>query len=212
MDDKLITCPETGHLEQVEIERTSVGLVVVGCSRLRRDGESQCARECTRRLDCRERIAVEDRDRVLLVLAGFDDATAPIAAALADELKQDGFVLELATIDSGALPPLADYDAVVIGVPDRPGRVTRAVTAYVRERREALAGMPAFLFAVSDNPAFDAEGYVARLAQRTGWRPIGWAGFADPRTVSRPKILDFAHRIADEVPVPALRPTMLDDR
>jgi len=57
---KLVTCPESAHLEEIECEATPCGIVIVSCSRL---GEGEmCARECARRLDQR---AARDRDRAM---------------------------------------------------------------------------------------------------------------------------------------------------
>jgi hypothetical protein len=205
MTRKLVTCPETGHLEQLELERTPVGLVIVGCSRLRPEDSPGCARECARRLDCRDRVVVDDRDRVLVVVAGSDGATIAIAETLAVDLRRDGLVVELARLDAGATPPLADYDAVVMAVPAHAGRVTRSARAYIRERREALGAMPTFLVAVGGSAA-DADAYAMRMVERTGWRPVARAAFANP--APGPAILDFARRIADEIPAPAVQPSL----
>jgi hypothetical protein len=56
MPRKLITCPETAHLEDIEYEHTPLGMVIVSCSRFAPDCEPRCARLCAARLDARERL------------------------------------------------------------------------------------------------------------------------------------------------------------
>jgi hypothetical protein len=52
---QLVTCPDTAHLETIEVEQTRFGRVLVGCTRLC-DGEV-CPRTCVARLDQRDRDA-----------------------------------------------------------------------------------------------------------------------------------------------------------
>ena len=55
MERKLITCPETAHLEEIDYERTPLGLVIVGCSRFQPRCALECGCECARRMDRRDR-------------------------------------------------------------------------------------------------------------------------------------------------------------
>lgn len=48
---KLITCPDTAHLEVIEYERTELGTLIAGCSRLSRC-RLECGRVCAALLDC----------------------------------------------------------------------------------------------------------------------------------------------------------------
>jgi hypothetical protein len=50
MKRKLITCPETVHLEVIEFEDTTLGTVIAQCSRLERCG-LQCSRVCAALID-----------------------------------------------------------------------------------------------------------------------------------------------------------------
>ena len=45
MQRKLVTCPDSAHLEEIEYEETSCGMVITACSRYAH-GEIRCAREC----------------------------------------------------------------------------------------------------------------------------------------------------------------------
>ena len=52
---KLVTCPETAHLEEIEYVDTPVGMVIEACSRFRPACAVTCARTCAARLDRRRR-------------------------------------------------------------------------------------------------------------------------------------------------------------
>ena len=196
---KRITCPETGGLEQVELDQTPLGLVVTGCSRYR-DGALACPRTCARRMDRRDRVDLDDRERVIVVLASLRDDAARVASTLAESLAEDWLTVEIADLGTRSPPPLEDYDAVVIGAQVRFGRHARSVIDYIREHREALAALPAFFYSVGGHGVFDRDGYTRRMTRRTGWHPILAATFADASAVQRPDICAFAHQLADEIP------------
>jgi hypothetical protein len=59
MERKLVTCPETAHLEEVEYEVTQCGMLVLACSRFEPSCELECPRECAARLDRRSHVADE---------------------------------------------------------------------------------------------------------------------------------------------------------
>ncbi|HET9623408.1 MAG TPA: flavodoxin domain-containing protein [Kofleriaceae bacterium] len=205
-DKRRITCPETGHLEEVEIERSPLGLVVIGCSRYP-DESLGCPRECARRMDRREHLAVEDRDRILIVVDNRHDEAGHIAAMLAEELAADGLAVERADLSARAMPPLADYDAVVIGAPVRVGRPYQDVIDYVRTQRSELATLPAFLYTVGGRGPTDPDLLADRMTHRTGWRPTMSATFADASPGQRTEIRAFARLIGDEIPA-APQPTL----
>ena len=196
---KRLTCPETGHLEEVELERTPLGLVVLGCSRFP-DRALGCPRECARRMDRRERMNGDTRDRILLVVPDLRGQAARIAEVLVVELAVDGLVAELAELGGGAVPPLADYDAVVIGANVRLHRIDRSVLRYIREQRDTLVMLPAFFYTVGGHGVYDRETYARRMTRRTGWRPTASTTFADAEPLQRPGVHAFARQIADETP------------
>ncbi len=78
---KLVTCPESAHLEEIEYENTPYGIVIVRCSRLG-EGET-CARECARRLD--QRAAQRARTRIAR------GSTPAVIAMPADPYERDDF-------------------------------------------------------------------------------------------------------------------------
>lgn len=202
---KRITCPETGSLEQVDLERTPLGLIVTGCTRYC-DGDLACARECARRMDRRDRKEVDGRERVLLVLANLRDDAAQVATLLAEELAADGLAVELAALGTRSVPPLADYDAVVIGVHARLGHDDRAVMGYIDDRLADLATLPAFFYSVGGR-GFHFESYAGRMARRTGWQPTASWKFADRSEAPRADVRAFARLIGDEIPA-ALQPSL----
>jgi hypothetical protein len=204
MERKLITCPDTGHLEEVELDHTPAGLVVAGCTRFQPRCAIDCPRECARRLDRRDREAVEDRQRVLVLYAL--PAARPVAEVIAARLGADGFIAELVDAASPSLPPPEDYDAVVLGSASWLGRPARPIIRYVRDHRDALAAMPGFLFAVG------TEGSNKRLIQRTGWHPTDSTTFVLGRgrmIEEWSEVGEFALRIADEIPSALVEPSML---
>jgi hypothetical protein len=207
VERKPVTCPETAHLEEIDLEHTPLGVVVAGCSRFEPRCNVSCARECARRIDARERRDADDREERVLVVYADASWTRPVADALAQELMRDGMIVEQADVGAGAPPP-ADYDAVVIGAPLRLGRYPRVLCAYVAEHRAELAQIPTFLYVVHHQHTAD----VARFARDAGWEPtftiaierpawnVRW--FGNPVAVRASAVHELAIRVADETAAP----------
>lgn len=53
MTRKLITCPETAHLEQIEYEEPAHGFHVIACSRFQPCDRLACSRLCEIRINRR---------------------------------------------------------------------------------------------------------------------------------------------------------------
>lgn len=51
MASRLVTCPETGHLERIEFQVHHLGLLIDACSRFCRADRVDCPRTCAARLD-----------------------------------------------------------------------------------------------------------------------------------------------------------------
>lgn len=200
MDRKRVTCPETAHLEEIELEHTPQGIVIAGCSRFEPRCAVACTRECARRMDRRDHGDL-DEDRVLVIDEDASD-TGAISGALARELQHDGMRVEQANVELGAPPP-QDYDAVVIGTRVRFGRLPRALVEYVSIHGAALSQMPAFLYVVG---RLDIE----RFVRMTGWRPTRildirrrrWLAswFADPTQRVASRVHELAQLVADHTP------------
>jgi hypothetical protein len=224
MERKQLTCPETGHLEEIDFERTSSGLVVSGCSRFEPRSAVRCPGECARRMDRRDRLGAADRSERVLVGYTDDDAddggTRLIAEVIANYLRCDGVTAELANLATA--PPAADYDAVVIGSSVHHGRPARAALAFIEEHRAMLVEMPTFWFSVGS-----ATSPHEPLTHATTWCPTDRAWFASPDHAahSLPELVasivhhrtpatdwsavrTFALRIAEQVPSSELQPTM----
>ena len=52
---RLVTCPDTAHLELIEFDETPCGMLILGCSTFRPSCEIDCPRTCAARLDRRRR-------------------------------------------------------------------------------------------------------------------------------------------------------------
>lgn len=144
MERRAITCPMTAHLEVIDYERTSLGILVDRCTRFS-PGDVRCTRECSRRLDRRDRADNDDpTERVLVVYA---NERIP-ADAIAHALRFDDFIVELADACVSGAPPPEDYDAVVIVSQPYWPHQTRAIDAYVREHPTGLQDRPSRTFSV----------------------------------------------------------------
>jgi hypothetical protein len=203
VERKLITCPGSAHLEEIEMERTPFGIVIVSCSRFTPACEVTCARDCAARMDRRDRLrATEMRERVLIVYA--DDATHRLAEQLAPMLVQDDFVVELADASTRAMPPPQDYEAVVVVAPVHRRRLARGTADYVTDHHDALMEMPSFFVPISARSDDDlSAGESLGTIVSTGWVPT----YSEAVSVHAPasshlatRIRAIATRIAEEIP------------
>ena len=64
---RLVTCPESAHLELIECEDTPLGILIAGCSSFREPCAVDCPRTCAVRLDRRAFASADDVDEVLCV-------------------------------------------------------------------------------------------------------------------------------------------------
>ena len=131
----------------IELERTPCGVVIATCTRFQPCDAVECTRACAVRLDRRDRRGVDDiAPRVLVVYTRRYKATKTIADALADHLFRDGLTVEVADAEAGSVPPLEDYEAVVIGSAVRYGRHPHSVIDFIVRNGGTLTAMPAFFF------------------------------------------------------------------
>ncbi len=204
METKKVTCPATGRVEELELERTPCGIVVAGCSHFTPTGAVTCDRACACLLDREDADREARQDRVLLVYAKHR-WTHPVIEQLVELLRRDGLVVELADADSTTPPPPEDYDAIVIGTPQRFGVISRAVLDYIDSHIDSLEDMPGFFFTVG--AATDAARLIAR---KTGWLPtrsrsigrppwyVRW--FGDPDAARAPQVRELALVVGEETP------------
>ena len=59
---KLVTCPETAHLEEIDYVTHPLGLLIEGCSRFQGGCTLSCERTCAARLDRRRRASSQQFD------------------------------------------------------------------------------------------------------------------------------------------------------
>lgn len=59
MERKLVTCPESAHLEEIEYESSPCGMLIASCTRFQPRSEVSCTRECAARFDRRQRLAAD---------------------------------------------------------------------------------------------------------------------------------------------------------
>lgn len=160
-------------------------------------------------MDRREQLHDETIKARLLVVYANGRQTQPVAQALASLLSKEGLIVELADADHGAVPPLADYDAVIVGTAPRFRHHPRSIVEYIAGQGDPLSTLPSFLFVVGGDAAEDPGGF----AERTGWLPKRAARFASPHALTRifgapdavaPRdtgtLHSFALAIADHVP------------
>jgi hypothetical protein len=57
MPSKRVTCPETAHLETIELEHHPLGTLIAACSRFAPSCVPACSRSCAGLMDRRERLA-----------------------------------------------------------------------------------------------------------------------------------------------------------
>jgi len=114
--------------------------------------------------------------------------TQTVAGRIASILRRRDH--DVTRVDLGAGPPdspVASFDAVIVGASIHVGKHQPAVTAFVRDHREALAGKPTGFFQLSLSSAVDDEtrraeaaNYAEAFVEETGLRPdrIGLFGGA----------------------------------
>lgn len=117
---------------------------------------------------------------ILIVYSSTEGQTARIAEHLAGELRRQGSVVEVhETPELGDDVDLHRYAGVVLGASLHMRRHQKAMEAFARRHRDALAALPNAFFSVSlsakkqDEPETRAalEEILADFVERTGWRP-----------------------------------------
>ena len=119
--------------------------------------------------------------KILIPYGTTEGQTAKIAEVIADVIRGHGDNVEAVDIrDAPDRIPDA-YDAVIIGAPIHMGRHDKRVVKFVQQNRDLLDRLPSAFFSVSlaaHGDTEEAEGYVGRFEQQTGWRPATIALFS----------------------------------
>ncbi|MBL0217947.1 MAG: hypothetical protein IPQ07_29215 [Myxococcales bacterium] len=66
MASRMVTCPESAHLERIEYETSPFGMLIRTCSGHRSGCEDSCPRTCAARFDRRDRSSFVVEVRSLL--------------------------------------------------------------------------------------------------------------------------------------------------
>ena len=110
--------------------------------------------------------------RVLVAFASRHGATAEIAEALADQLRQEGHEVECVPADQA--PGLDSYDAAVIGSAVYMGRWRPEARRLIKRRARELSQRPLWLFSSGPcgqaEPSYAAPPGMERRAKRLGAR------------------------------------------
>ena len=101
--------------------------------------------------------------------------TARIAEYIAYVVREHGHEARTADLQTSgdALPQ--ECDGVIVGASVHMGKHEEFVTDFVRANKAALERLPSALFSVSlaaHGDGENAEGYVQKFEQETGWRPV----------------------------------------
>ncbi len=117
--------------------------------------------------------------RVLIAYGTSEGQTGRIAEHLANVIRSHGHQAFPVDVERASAPPPDGYDAVIVGASIHMGKHERNVVHYVRRNRAALERLPSAFFSVSlaardntDEAHKEAEGYVEKFIQQTGWRPL----------------------------------------
>ncbi|MCX6497802.1 MAG: flavodoxin domain-containing protein [Arthrobacter sp.] len=124
---------------------------------------------------------------IYILFGTVEGQTARIADYIADVVREHGFQARTADLKSfgNALPD--ECDGVIVGASVHMGKHEGYVTDFVRANKAALERLPSALFSVSlavHGDEANAEDYVEKFEQETGWRPahVGLFGGALPYT------------------------------
>jgi menaquinone-dependent protoporphyrinogen oxidase len=121
--------------------------------------------------------------RTLIVYGSVDGHTARVARRMAERLQRCGSPVELRSIED-APARIDDFGMVIVGGAIRYGHYPRALEAWARAHRAALAARPSAFFSVclsAGGPGArpkTAQGYVDQFRARTGWQPRTVGSFA----------------------------------
>ena len=112
--------------------------------------------------------------RVLIVYGTTEGQTGKIADVTAQVVREQGHATDAVDIKDLAGSMLDQYDAVIAGASIHMGKHDKHVVEFAQENSDMLQRLPSAFFSVSlaahgDTP--EAEGYVDRFENETGWHP-----------------------------------------
>ena len=119
--------------------------------------------------------------RVYIPYGTTEGQTAKIAEYIADVIRHHGHEAEPVQIGRARHGITGGYDGVIVGAAIHMGKHDKHIVEFARKNRDLLERLPSAFFSVSlaaHGDAQEAEGYVRRFEQETGWRPSRIACFA----------------------------------
>lgn len=117
--------------------------------------------------------------KILIVYGTTHGQTATIAGHLQLNLERDGLQVTVANVKEGPVPPLSQFQGVIIGASVIARGHQPAVASFIRRNLDTLNAMPSAFFSVSASAGSAREG--GRAAARrvrdtflaeTGFRPV----------------------------------------
>ena len=111
--------------------------------------------------------------KILIACGTTEGQTAKIADFIAELVRGHGHTADAVNVKQSD-PGTDGYDAVIVGGSIHMGKHEEYVCDFIRRNRTALERQPSALFSVSlaaHGDTANAEAYVARFEQETGWRP-----------------------------------------
>lgn len=120
---------------------------------------------------------------IYIPYATVEGQTAKIAAYIAAQVRGQGHQADAADLKHAGDTLPGGYDAVIVAASVHVGEHEKFVTDFVRKNRGELERLPSALISVSlaaHGDAENAESYVAKFEEETGWHPahVGMFGGA----------------------------------
>lgn len=119
--------------------------------------------------------------KILITYGTTEGQTTKIASYTADVLRDLGHDVELLDVNHIGNSIPEGFDGVIIGASIHMGRHNKHVVEFVRKNQDTMAHVPSAFFSVSlaaHGDTAEAEGYVDRFEEETGWRPAMVALFS----------------------------------
>jgi len=126
-------------------------------------------------------------NRVLIAYATRAGSTVEVAAAIGENMNQQGFVVDVKPMKEE--PNLQDYQAAILGSAIRMGSWLPEAVRYIEDNQQALRAMPVALFTVHMlNSGEDETSQTNRLAYLDKVRPF----LNQPEEVYFEGVMDFS--------------------
>ena len=119
--------------------------------------------------------------RTCIAYVTHEGQTAKIAEYIADVIRAHGQEAETVDLKKSGDGVPDGYDGVIVGSSIHVGKHDKHATEYVKRNRGTLEQIPSAMFSVSlaaHGDEEEAEGYVEKFEEQTGWHPAKVALFS----------------------------------